>query len=428
MSLISLVTLTGCEKDEKVDLIGYPENEIQLSVVATDSPKSILKEISYDEQSKLSGIDSVYKFNIQLATPSAKDATIQLKSILTNVPESSVEIPATIKIPAGKLGTEVVIRLKDFSFFETSKAEELYSIALLPDKIEGEKFKATVDTAKVTFHKEAFLSTVSLQGGQGNVLTVPGKEIENNQFLNGSTVTYAFTARLSKVMTEDVVLTFAPNSYTDNVTCSPAEVTIPAGKLESDTVTCTIDCSFMLQPEELAKGNYTIEVAATPKAENPYLAFDEAKKSITFKLSVQTLSLINAVDPAWTMLARDNWTMELSHGGTTRDMLDGDTNTEVSMPEGTAFTVDMKEEKTLRGIAVRAYHGYYAPQKFKLYVSDDGSDWKELGELPVPLVNQMHSATIVRLLSTPKARYIKFEITQRARYGTSYLTEFEAYE
>src|SRR3712207_1479935 len=147
--LMGAITLGSCEEDENLQLITYPEEVITLSVAGTEAEKEITKPVTYNEQSRLIGIDSVYKFKIALNTPAPKDVEVQLGSLLSNIPTSAVALPTSFNIPAGKTDGEVEVRFKDFSFLEENKGADTYSIALFPQKVEEKQSATASDTVKL---------------------------------------------------------------------------------------------------------------------------------------------------------------------------------------------------------------------------------------------------------------------------------------
>ena len=125
------------------------------------------------------------------------------------------------------------------------------------------------------------------------------------------------------------------------------------------------------------------------------------------------------------VLDRTSWTITLSEGAENSgdNLIDGNYWTDVARSgQGFTITIDLGSIKTITGVNTTSWSwtsNNYAPQEVEVAVSQDNVTWKSLGTIQTSGGYQN-----ITLLSSPKARYLKYSILKMPATGRVSIVEF----
>lgn len=250
-------------------------------------------------------------------------------------------------------------------------------------------------------------------------------------------VSYSFKARLNRPVKSDVQVTFAAEAsgniadILDNTLSMSAEtVTIPAGKIESEEITLTVDPAFLGVND--AQGKYdptvcTARIASLQSgAKNVKASTKTDRAVITLNKVVKPYENLASGTPSDAeFMVRTDWKGELGEGveGPIEKLFDNSTGTDIAASAAPwEFTLDFGAEVTMLGAQTKHWGYYYAPRQLEILTSPDGSSWKSHGTLNVSGTPQNW------MFKTPvQARYMKYRVLTLAYYGRTDITEFNLY-
>lgn len=122
---------------------------------------------------------------------------------------------------------------------------------------------------------------------------------------------------------------------------------------------------------------------------------------------------------------RSVWEIEVESGveNGPGNLVDNNRNTDVAVNnKGFWVIVNLKEKTNVTGLCTYHWGAQFAPSRLKISVSDNGSEWKSLGELKV-------SGNIQRIKfdDTQEVQYVKYEMIETVSNRVD-ITEFHVYK
>ena len=247
----------GCQEDEELNLLGYPENPVSIVTPGESGDVSTMKvKATYNENGELVTATSLrHTWTVSLATPSPEDVVLQIAPYCVNIPVDKVELSeTTIKIPAGYVSASVTVGLKDddFSFAAENLEAQTYELGFNVVNAEGLNLKTESATGKMVIEKDPYLVHVSMAGENGN--TVAMKRVCKDGDVIGGAVEYSFEVQLDRPVKEDLPISFSvagiPEEFLGDASFTPAQVTIPAGEKKSGEIKWAISNDFLVANEE----------------------------------------------------------------------------------------------------------------------------------------------------------------------------------
>lgn len=438
--------LMGCQEDEELNLIGYPENPITVTTPEnTESLSDIKVTATYDGDGNLVPSSPLKRtWQIALSTPSPEDVTLQVAPIADNIPADKVEISATsVTIPAGSVAADVTVGIKndDISFAEEELTAQTYTLGLQVVNGEGLNLKMETAAGKLVVEKEAYQAHVSIVGEEGNTVTMR-RVYRDGEFL-GDPIRYAFSIQLDRPAKEDLAISFVTEGIAENfkndATFTPAEITIPAGEKQSEVIEWAITNDFMATTEE----DEDFEITLKPvfeSTETVSVNEESAVIGISLNKTSSLLELLNATLPEWGGIDRSNWNVELGNywSGDADDIVDNYTYSYITYTATeeagllAEITIDLLEEKELIGFWGNYYYSYnwpdgyiyHAPVNVELLISSDKQIWTSIGNLETPKTNH-HYINFVIPVTT---RYIKYKATVDENTALLRISEIKLYE
>lgn len=423
--------LMGCQKDEELNLIGYPENPITVTTPENAESLSDIKvTATYDGDGNLIPSSPLKRtWQIALSTPSPEDVTLQVAPITDNIPADMVEISATsITIPAGSVAADVTVGIKndDISFAEDELTAQTYKLGLQVVNGEGVNLKMETAAGKLIIEKEAYQAHVSIVGEEGNAVTMR-RVYRDGEFL-GEPIRYAFSIQLDRPTKEDLNISFVTEGIAENfmsdVTFTPAEITIPAGEKQSEVIEWSITNDFMATTEE--DENFAIALKPVFEITETTLVNEEsAVISINLNKTSSLIELVSSVPSEWKTIDFSKWSITLGDNweGTANDLFDNYRGSYITYKETDEtvssgdITIDLGEELDLVG-----FHGnynneynwgdytyvYYVPSKIELFISSDNITWNSIGsiETPSPVNDIYYNVSFSVPVSTRYIRYV----------------------
>lgn len=434
LAIGSFVTFAGCQDDEVVDLVKFPVNQPAITIDdAEGASQAVLKAIyKADGTLELNGpVSRTYTFHF---AASPEDATVTFDVLSTNIPKENVEISTTkVVLPAGYTDASVTVTLKDedFSFAESNYDATTYELGV-KTSVEGYKIGAEPVESKVVIEKEAYIAACSIVGEDGNNVSFE-RAFSQGAIVNPEPISYTFKMKLDKPARKDVKVKLATTGldekFMNNITVTPAEITIPAGELESGDVTWSITDDFLLTTAE--PETHTLVVTASAESEDPVVVENKKENFLTLNVSKVFRNFEYVSDKAanWVELPKAGWSVELdpslwSNGNILIDGNGGKYAGDIYSTSSFWFAVDMKEEKTISGFGIDYYENSSAssPKKVTISTSLDNKNWVKQGTVATPQSYNHY----FQFYAPVNARYVKVELLERWNYYID-LTEVYIY-
>ena len=415
LAIGSYVTFAGCQDDEVVDLVKYPVNQPAITINdAEGASKATLTAVyKSDGTLELNGpVTRTYTFHF---AASPEDATVTFDVINTNIPKENVEISDTkVVLPAGSTDASVTVTLKDedFSFAASNYDAATYELGVKAS-VEGYKIGTESIESKIVIEKEAYIASCSVVGENGNTVSFE-RAFSQGAIVNTDPISYAFKMKLDKPARKDVKVKLATTGldekFMNKITVTPAEITIPAGELESAEITWSITDDFLLTTTEAEF--HTLVVAASVESEDPVVKVNSKENILTFNVDkvVRNFKYLSAIGSNWVELSKDGWGAEIPSGvsGSASYLIDGNGGSygsDVYSSNPFWFVIDMKSPQTFLALGMDYYYTY-AAKKVRISTSLDNETWTSQGVLEAPRAGNHY----FEFFSSITARYVKVEL------------------
>lgn len=415
LAIGSFVTFAGCQDDEVVDLVKYPVNQPAITINdAEGASKATLTAVyKSDGTLELNGpVTRTYTFHF---AASPEDATVTFDVINTNIPKENVEISDTkVVLPAGSTDASVTVTLKDedFSFAASNYDAATYELGVKAS-VEGYKIGTESIEYKIVIEKEAYIASCSVVGENGNTVSFE-RAFSQGAIVNTDPISYAFKMKLDKPARKDVKVKLATTGldekFMNKITVTPAEITIPAGELESAEITWSITDDFLLTTTEAEF--HTLVVAASVESEDPVVKVNSKENILTFNVDkvVRNFKYLSAIGSNWVELSKDGWGAEIPSGvsGSASYLIDGNGGSygsDVYSSNPFWFVIDMKSPQTFLALGMDYYYTY-AAKKVRISTSLDNETWTSQGVLEAPRAGNHY----FEFFSSITARYVKVEL------------------
>lgn len=415
LAIGSFVTFAGCQDDEVVDLVKYPVNQPAITINdAEGASKATLTAVyKSDGTLELNGpVTRTYTFHF---AASPEDATVTFDVINTNIPKENVEISDTkVVLPAGSTDASVTVTLKDedFSFAASNYDAATYELGVKAS-VEGYKIGTESIESKIVIEKEAYIASCSVVGENGNTVSFE-RAFSQGAIVNTDPISYAFKMKLDKPARKDVKVKLATTGldekFMNKITVTPAEITIPAGELESAEITWSITDDFLLTTTEAEF--HTLVVAASVESEDPVVKVNSKENILTFNVDkvVRNFKYLSAIGSNWVELSKDGWGAEIPSGvsGSASYLIGGNGGSygsDVYSSNPFWFVIDMKSPQTFLALGMDYYYTY-AAKKVRISTSLDNETWTSQGVLEAPRAGNHY----FEFFSSITARYVKVEL------------------
>ena len=415
LAIGSFVTFAGCQDDEVVDLVKYPVNQPAITINdAEGASKATLTAVyKSDGTLELNGpVTRTYTFHF---AASPEDATVTFDVINTNIPKENVEISDTkVVLPAGSTDASVTVTLKDedFSFAASNYDAATYELGVKAS-VEGYKIGTESIESKIVIEKEAYIASCSVVGENGNTVSFE-RAFSQGAIVNTDPISYAFKMKLDKPARKDVKVKLATTGldekFMNKITVTPAEITIPAGELESAEITWSITDDFLLTTTEAEF--HTLVVAASVESEDPVVKVNSKENILTFNVDkvVRNFKYLSAIGSNWVELSKDGWGAEIPSGvsGSASYLIDGNGGSygsDVYSSNPFWFVIDMKSPQTFLALGMDYYYTY-AAKKVRISTSLDNETWTSQGVREAPRAGNHY----FEFFSSITARYVKVEL------------------
>ena len=434
----------GCQEDEELNLLGYPENPVSIVTPGESGDVSTMKvKATYNENGELVTATSLrHTWTVSLATPSPEDVVLQIAPYCVNIPVDKVELSeTTIKIPAGYVSASVTVGLKDddFSFAAENLEAQTYELGFNVVNAEGLNLKTESATGKMVIEKDPYLVHVSMAGENGN--TVAMKRVCKDGDVIGGAVEYSFEVQLDRPVKEDLPISFSvagiPEEFLGDASFTPAQVTIPAGEKKSGEIKWAISNDFLLANEE----DEVFDIVLNPIFEsNDVVSINQeyGNINITLNKTSSLLEFVNGTLSNWEQLDRRNWSATANGwSGNTECLFDGytwgDNVTFVEIDNSIGeIIIDLGQEKNITGFwAYYKYtymsggYAYFAPINTELSVSMDQQQWYSLGTVVPPTSAEENH--YINFVVPVKTRYIKYAGTVDSNLARITMLEMKFY-
>lgn len=434
----------GCQEDEELNLLGYPENPVSIVTPGESGDVSTMKvKATYNENGELVTATSLrHTWTVSLATPSPEDVVLQIAPYCVNIPVDKVELSeTTIKIPAGYVSASVTVGLKDddFSFAAENLEAQTYELGFNVVNAEGLNLKTESATGKMVIEKDPYLVHVSMAGENGNAVAM--KRVCKDGDVIGGAVEYSFEVQLDRPVKEDLPISFSvagiPEEFLGDASFTPAQVTIPAGEKKSGEIKWAISNDFLVANEE----DEVFDIVLNPIFEsNDVVSINQeyGNINITLNKASSLLEFVNGTLSNWEQLDRRNWSATANGwSGNTECLFDGytwgDNVTFVEIDNSIGeIIIDLGQEKNITGFwAYYKYtymsggYAYFAPINTELSVSMDQQQWSSLGTVETPTSAEENH--YINFVVPVKTRYIKYAGTVDSNLARITMLEMKFY-
>lgn len=436
-----LSLLIGCAEEEELNLTTYPGSSVSVTTSGDSGNSSEIKiEATYDEAGQLVLSSPLRRtWTVSLATPATEDVTLQIEPLMVNIPEDKVEISTReVTIPAGFVSAEVEVGIKndDYSFVAEELKPQVYELGL---RVVGNM----QSEGKAVVNKISYNTVCSLAGEKGNSVSFT-RLYKDGAIVGGDAISYTFKMVLDRPAKNDLKVHFDMEGVADefmgNVTFSPsADITIPAGEVESGDITWGISNDFLLANPEEETFNLVLK-PVIEASELVSLSPEAGEITVEVRKVTHSLELATGALSNWERLERDGWSVELGDGfsGNGTDLVDNAVYTYVSYveSEGSQFEIvmDMQKEQAITGIQWLSHdefsysswvYVYYSPVKMEIQVSSDKTQWESLGTIDE--LQEQQERLYFNLLVPSTARYIKYIGTVDSNLGATEIEEIYVY-
>lgn len=415
LAIGSLASFAGCQDDEVVDLVKYPVNQPVITIDDSEGASQTTLTAVYksDGTLELNGtVTRTYTFHF---AASPEDATVTFDVINTNIPKENVEISDTkVLLSAGSTDASVTVTLKDedFSFAASNYDAATYELGVKASVV-GYKIGTEPIESKVVIEKEAYVATCSVVGEKGNEVSFE-RAFSQGVIVNSDPISYTFKMKLDKPARKDVKVKLATTGldekFMSNITVIPAEITIPAGELESAEITWSITNDFLLTTTE--EESHTLVVTASVESEDPVVMINGKEKFLTFNVNkvLRDFEYLSNIGSNWTELSKNGWGAEIPSGvsGRAGNLIDGDGGSwgsDVYSSNPFWFVIDMKSAQTFFALGMDYYYTN-APRKVRISTSLDNETWTSQGVLETPQAGNHY----FQFFSSITVRYVKVEL------------------
>lgn len=416
----SLIAFTGCQEDEKLNLVTYPVNQPSITIDNSEGASQAMLTAVYKSDGTLAldgPVTRTYTFHF---AASPEDATITFDVLSTNIPRENIEISdAKIILPAGATDASVTVTLKneDFSFAQPNYDAVTYELGVKAN-VEGFKVGVEPIESKVVIKKEAYIAACSLFSQSGNTVLFE-RAYSNGEIINPDPISYTFRALLDKPARKDVKVKLTTaglnEQFMNNVTFTPTEIIIPAGQLSSGDITWTVTDDFLLTTTE--PETHALIVTASTESDDPVVGVNAKENFMTFNVSkvFRNFEYLSDKVASWVELDKTGWSVQLAPGvgGSGSVLIDGrggSSGNDVYSTKSFWFVVDMKSEKTMKGFGIDYYRNTTAsaPKKVTISTSLDNETWVSQGTVDTPQSYNHY----FQFFSPTNTRYLKVELTE----------------
>lgn len=297
LTLLAAAALSACREDETLDLAGYPDASMGLGIEGQENGVNTVRLTAvYDGEGQLSvdgELERTYTF--ALASPAPEDLTFRVEPLAVNIPTDKVEISATeLKIPAGQRAAEpVTVRFFDeeltfAQFAQPDPEAKTYELGVRVVGTEGYPTGfAGGNEAKVVVTKETYTSHYSVLSTEGNPVEFTRSYAKGNIVEEEPISVPGIQIVLDRPALEDLVFDLSsagiPEAFAQNVSITPARLTIPAGeKVSSETAVWAVTDDFLKATAEAAE--YLVELTPVLTGENPNAAPAEEDTVLTIEI------------------------------------------------------------------------------------------------------------------------------------------------
>lgn len=426
--LLLIVFLSSCQEDEVLNLRNYPDVKIFISALNSKDASIGNYSATYNEDRELC-VDAEVGFKIELAQPTLSDVIVNLSYDLENISDDKVRLPKQIILPVGS--AEYIVKLDDLSFM-TDLTEQTYGIKVKVASIEGvDGAMQDLSPVSLKINKEAFSTSLQLISSEDTYTF--NRIYANGQIINDDKMTFTFKASLTKVLDKDIEVGFTVGNLTEqqqsSFSFSPATITIPAGNLTSDEITCNISDDFLL--ENSNDENYNITLSANPLVENQFVDVTSNKNQILVNIN-KSSNILQQIEQGnnWLMIGRDGWIVTNGEGvkGNPQSVVDDRNDTGISLNGGRfAFSAKLPGKANVDFMEINCGQYYYFPREIRISTSEDGSVWKSLGTMQVARLGSYRNSSIfIKFLAPVSSQYFKYEVTGSNSF-TNQVTDFKLY-
>lgn len=421
--------LTGCREDEDLNLAGYPEVPLGITIEGTEGANEATVHVSYAAVTGLlqasEPLTRTYVF--MLATPSPEDAIFHVEPIIENIPEDRVSISETeLLIPAGSISTSVTVSLldEDLSFMDGEYSAKTYELGVRLVAADGSRLDLTQSEARLKIEKEAYVSVASVQGVDGSTTAEFSRAYIEGHIINTDPISYEYRVVLDKPALHDMTFTVSSTGAPENSgeSFSTTQLTVDAGNLESTSTIWSLTDDFLEvddQPLECV-----VSLTASPAGGDTAVAMSEEQSACAVSVLkvFDRMNFLTGPDPSWVEFDYSTWTVTPASIG--NNLFDNNTYTYTT---DDSFVIDMQEVRTVYGISLQGAYDYvgYVPRFYRVSGSVDGDVWSSWGEMDrFEAPTDSYTPLYIKLVQSADVRYLKFEVVE-ADYW--YFAEFEVY-
>ena len=437
--------LASCQDDEVLNLEQFPENWPQITIDGEEGNSTVTVQGTYQPDGSLA-LDGLvtrdYTFNF---AASPEDASIHFELINKNIPTDIVSLSESdVVLPAGFGTAKVTASLnnEDFSFATSNYEEETYELGVRAI-VKGYKIAQDTIESKVIIKKEAYSAACYVESlPDADQFYQRTYAIGKDVIMEEEAIAHQFVMKLDKPARQDVKVNISTkgikDTYGKDITVTPSEILIKAGKVVSDTITWSINNNFLLEDNKPSNFNVTLNANIECEDKVVYLDGEKASISLEIEKTIKNIGAIDAVKPEWTIFSKEGWDIEEPAGymGNAYDLIDGKGGIkgtgQMAWVSALEFIVDMKEVKTCTGFGIDYMENPYnwgggsapaAAMKVKISTSNDKEHWTSQGVVSMKELFSQY----VECFSPIETQYVKFTLIDSYAGFLMYVSEIYVY-
>lgn len=435
LAALSVLSLSSCKEDDVYD----EWNACYVYVQAEDylRPNNTELNLKYTLDGMVG--DTAFVFRVKTQKMPAEDIKVNLgiEGIDgTDVSCMRISNPSPV-IKAGEMiSEELKLTFGDYSFIPDTIDAGTFVLNLRIMSVETGMPNVLVSpkesSIKLTVNGEGKATTLSLEsaemGSNGEVdmrLDIPSDGTV------GGDKSFKFNVVTQKAIPNDVKVNIKLEGIggfdVSNIDLSSYSPLIKAGSLKSEDVTVSFkNEDFITNVTDEKTFSFKV-IMESLETDLDYVRINENDASFNVNIVKPAKCQMAAGVPDNSELIADRsvWEIEVEPGveNGPENLVDNNSNSDVAMDnKGFWVIVNLKEKTNITGLCTYHWSGAYYPSRVKVSVSDDGSEWKSLGELSVSGNEQN-----IKFDETQETQYVKYEMIETVSKRVD-ITEFHVYK
>lgn len=435
LAALSVMSLSSCKEDDVYD----EWNACYVYVQAEDylRPNNTELNLKYTLDGMVG--DTAFVFRVKTQKMPAEDIKVNLgiEGIDgTDVSCMKISNPSPV-IKAGEMiSEELKLTFGDYSFIPDTIDVGTFALNLRIMSVETGMPNVLVSpkesSIKLTVNGEGKATTLSLESTEmGSNRDVDMRLDIPSDGTVGGDKSFTFNVVTQKAIPNDVKVNLKLEGLdgfdVSNIDLSSYSPVIKAGSLKSEDVTVSFkNEDFITSVSDEKTFSFKV-IMESLETDLDYVRINENDASFNVNIvkPAKCQMAVGVPDNSELIADRSVWEIEVEPGveNGPENLVDNNTGSDVAVNnKGFWVIVNLKEKTNVTGLCTYHWSGAYCPSRVKVSVSDDGSEWRSLGELNVSGGEQN-----IKFDETQETQYVKYEMIETVGSRVD-ITEFHVYK